>query len=191
MEKQIGSHDFEEIYKDLDIDLNKLGCIMLALDGSVVPDLPESLSDCLHYSGHKDRFWIDGFVAGKTPHVTLLYGLMESGQKYKKYVLDVLNDWDAKDIEIESIGTFPSPYKDEQYYCIVAHAKVTPNLLEGHNRLELLPHINTFIGYKPHMTIAYIKKDDKKRDEIIAFYEKALVDKKIPVEGYNFGGNKE
>lgn len=77
--------------------------------------------------------------------------------------------------------------KNDPYYCVVAHIKVTQELMEGHERLEFLPHINTFNGYKPHVTIAYVKKDEVLRDGVIALF-KGIVGKKLRVESINFSG---
>jgi hypothetical protein len=97
------------------------------------------------------------------------------------------------DVEIDHVSYFDSPYPDEPYYCIVAHIKVTPELLEGHQRLEFLPHINTFAGYKPHMTVAYIRKDQGEgyRDSLIQHLNNAWAGKRMEVLPYpNLGGNK-
>ena len=196
---QLKSHDFAEVYKWLGINVNKLGCVMLDLEPlsvdhwlgqnsatSYIYSLP------LHKSQNKERFWIDGWVAKDVPHLTLLYGLLEEGKNYAPHVEKVLSNWKLNEVEIEDISYFPSPYADEQYWCIVAHIKVTPELLEGHQRLEFLPHINTFAGYKPHMTLCYIKKvDEQQRDHFIEDFRKEWKGKKLKVKDeINLGGNK-
>lgn len=190
--KQLSSHDFEEVYKDLGIDVDKLGCIMLDVDGSTIPEYPKFKEDgYLHETKSDKRFWIKGFVAGHTPHVTLLYGLLESGQKWKDHVDTVLRGWGIRHVTVKEVGSFDSNYPDEEYYCIVAHLEITPTLLEGHNRMQFLPHIDTFAGpYKAHITIAYIKKDEDIRDEVIAYYQKELVGKELKVTALNYGGDK-
>jgi len=184
MNKQLNSHNFEQVYKDLNVNLNTLGCIMLDLDPL---DFKFGYDDQFYYSNDKSMFWINGWVADTTPHVTLLYGLLESGKKNKVQVDRVLKGWETKEVEVESIGYFDSPIKTEPYYCIVAHIKVNDELLEGHQRLEFLPHINTFAGYKPHFTIAYVVKEEKIRDEMIKNISKKLVGKKLKIRGINYG----
>lgn len=191
MEKQISAHQFPKVYEALDISLSELGCVMLDLEPSIdlikIGNEMES-GKSLYYSGNKEYFWIDGFV-GKNPHVTLLYGLLGPAIDYKQLIDEVLTGWELKTIEVESIGYFESPYKDEPYRCIIAHVKVTPKLLEGHNRLEFLPHINTFAGYKAHFTLAYVKKDKVSIDSIKNF--SSLVGKKFNIKDkLNLGGNK-
>lgn len=178
------ANNFIEMYSEMGINVDKLGCIMLNVDGSIFKKPEEEI---LYYTKHPDRFWINGFVAGKVPHVTLLYGLLESGVKNKAYVDKVLEGWDIENVTINDIGYFDSPYPDEPYYCIVAHINVDNLLFEGHSRLELLPHINTFLTYKPHITIAYIKKDENVRDILIGDYNDNLELEKIKVLSLNYG----
>ena len=110
--------------------------------------------DDLYYS---ENFpWVKGLVLNKNPHITLLYGLLESVKL--EHVETVLKGWNPPKFEIDYYDYFESP-NDEEYYCIIGKIKLTPEILEAHQRLSLLPHINTFFEYKPHLTIAYIKKD--------------------------------
>lgn len=197
--KQINSSQFPEVYKKLGISIPELGCIMLDVSPADIPTSskylnPVSLAenaDIFYSSKNKERWWIDGFVGTKSAHLTLLYGLLKSGQIYKPLVDDVLEDWDMKTVKIEEVSFFESPYADDPYYCIVAHIELTPKLLEGHQRLELLPHINTFAGYKPHITLAYVKKDDAIREEMISFFNKELQGRELPITGINYGGKKK
>ena len=192
--KQLNSHQFEEVYKWLGINLDKLGCVMLDLEPlsnmySIVADGGEI---SLYYAKNRDRFWIDGWVVDKVPHITLLYGLLEEGKNFEPHINKVLEGWELDEVEIESIGYFDSPYPDEPYYCIVAHIKVTDELLQGHQRLEFLPHINTFTSYKPHMTIAYIDKNQGEiyRDTTIQYFNDLWAGKKLKVKKeINLGGN--
>lgn len=195
MPLQLSAHLFQSVYTDLGINLSKLGCVML----DVVPSQNmysiefDGAGVALYYAKDKEKFWIDGWVADKTPHITLLYGLLETAKKYEKHIETVLAGWKLEEVEIENIGYFNSPYPDEPYYCIVAYIKVTPKLLEGHQRLEFLPHINTFVGYIPHMTIAYINKNqgEEYRDRLIAEFKEMWIGKKMKVkESLNLGGDK-
>lgn len=184
--KEVNANQFRPMYAELNVNLDKLGCIMLDVDGSLITN--ELEENELFYTANKDRFWINGFVAGKTPHVTLLYGLLQSGNTtYRKYVDEVLRGWSIDEIEIDHIGFFESPYADEPYYCVVAHVKITDNLRSGHNRLQLLPHINTFPDYKAHITLAYVKKDEAIKDKTIAQYSTMLAGKKLKVTTLNYG----
>lgn len=209
MEKTLSAHQFPEVYKTLGIDLSKLGCIMLDLEpfpemNRIVQDPFTGTQSNLHqFLGGDDayvspdptKFWIKGYV-GAEPHVTLLYGLLTPGNEspMRELVPQMLEDWLCQFINIDHVGFFASPYPDEPYYCIVAHIEPTLALLEGNDRLKMLPHINTFPGYKAHATIAYIRADRKDseqyRDWIIEELNLALKGKKLMVKGINLGGNK-
>ncbi len=193
--KPFKAHDYPGVYRDLGIDLNKLGCVMLDVDVRdpvftlSLEDLKAMRPSDLYYAKNKDRFWINGY---NPSHITLLYGLLESGEAYSRYIHEILRDSEVEKLTVGSVGFFESPYEDEEYYCIVAHIDLgrSPGLLEAHQRLELLPHINTFPGYKAHMTLAYIKKDEEKRDEIVKMFSGKLVGTSLKAGALNLGGNK-
>jgi len=185
MEKN--ANQFREMYAELGINIDKLGCIMLDVDGEPIVNLIRA--DDLFTTSNPDRFWIKGFVAGKkVPHVTMLYGLLQSGNTiYRKYVDEVLKGWHCDSVECDHVGFFESPYTDEPYYCIVAHLKISNELKEGNSLLQLLPHINTFPDYKAHITIAYIRKDEQLKNNVIGLYNNLLQNKKLEVTGINYG----
>jgi len=193
---ELKAHNFQEVYQALGLNLNTLGCIMLDLepikiDGWLGQDgiTPYSYTLPTHVSPNKERFWINGYVADRTPHVTLLYGLLQTGKNYQWHIQHILLGWKLDSVEIDHFGYFQSPYQDEEYYCIVGHLKITPELQEGHDRLCMLPHIKTFPGYKAHVTIAYIKKDDQWRDAFIEDLNREFVGKQLKVSPtINYGG---
>lgn len=148
------------------VNLNTLGCVMAPLELLPMPEIVSE--DDLYFSMNPERFWIKGWVANRKAHVTLLYGLLLNQMNIKdSHIREVLGGWGLPSVEVDYVDTFDSPYDDEDYYCVVAHLLPKPNLLEGHKRLSLLPHINTFGDYKAHMTLGYIKKDPKLRMELL------------------------
>lgn len=193
--KHFKAHDYPKVYKTLGLDLSKLGCIMLDLEP--VPNAYsiefEGAGVALYYARDKARFWIDGWVFDK-PHMTLLYGLITSGNEspMRELVPQVLDGWELPDVEIEDISFFDTPYADEPYWCLVAKVRITDEVLEGHERLCMLPHLKTFPGYKAHATIAYLDKGQGEgyRDRIIEDFRKMWVGKKMKAKAINYGGNK-
>lgn len=180
--KQLNSHMFEDMYKGMNVDLDNLGCVMLDLIPLAdMRHAPDFVLPYLYKSENKNRKWIGGWVCSETPHITLLYGLMENAHKIEKEISTVLSDWKFVEVIIEEISFFDTTYNDEDYYCIVAHIQKTPGLIEGHERLEFLPHINTFVGYKPHMTICYIKKDKKILYDCLIKFNKLWKNKSMKV----------
>lgn len=192
--KEVKAHDYKTVYEDLGLDLSKLGCVMLdvePLDNMYSIDL-EGAGVALYYAKNKSRFWIDGWVIDKTAHVTVLYGLLHEANNYKKHIQKVTDLWSIESVEIEDITFFDSPYEDEPYWCLVAKVKKTRELMEGHERLSLLPHVDTFGEYKPHITIAYIDKsqDEEYRDNLIEHFKILWVGKKLKTKKeLNLGGN--
>lgn len=192
--KEIKAHNYPEIYNALGYNLSKLGCLMLdtepiktvyyeIMQDGITTYFPE------YKTQNKARFWIDGYVADKTPHLTLFYGFLQEAGCYKWHIEKLLEDTSISNVTIEDVDFFESPYEDDKYYCVVAKVKQTPELLHAHNKMMLLPNIQTFPDYKPHITIAYIVKDEDIRDRFIKHLKQELVGKEIQVTGINYGGN--
>lgn len=174
-----------DTYKELNINLDKLGCIMLDTEPLKVSDLIKE--DEVYVSADSDKFWIEGIVSENVPHVTLLYGLLQSGRTWMRHVDDALDGWEPTAVEVESVGFFESVHEQEPYYVLIAHLKLTDTLLEGNARLKMLPHIETFSDYKPHITLAYINQDAQLRDELLYALNNRFVGKTVNVVGVNYG----
>lgn len=153
------SHDFPKVYKKLGVDLSALGCVMLPVAPMRVTELDGLKPEHLYVTKDPKKFWIKGDVASKGGHITLLYGLLEHATDWADLIDEVLKGWRAPNTaQIHRYEAFQSPYEDEPYSCIVA--KVFPErwLKDAHSRLSHLPHIDTFPGYEPHITVAYVHK---------------------------------
>jgi len=85
---QLKAHDYPEVYKGLGLNLATLGCVMLDLEPleNMHSIASEGHGDALYYAKDKARFWIDGWCADKTPHITLLYGLLQTAKNYKWHI---------------------------------------------------------------------------------------------------------
>lgn len=187
-DRDVSANDFPHVYAALGIDLNKLGAVMADTEPIPISELVTKPEPDLYHAANDDHFWVRGAVGETGAHVTILYGLLKHATKLKAEIHEVLGDWTLDDVEIEKVGVFQSPYADEPYECIVAHLKVTPQLLEGHARLELLPHVNTFLKYRPHVTLAYVKKGAAKR--WVRELNNALMGKKLAITQLNYGTEK-
>lgn len=190
----LNSHQFPQVYKKLGITVSDLGCIMLDVEPFDIVSLVENGENDLFYGDIPDLKYAQGAVAEESAHVTLLYGLLESGQKWKSQVDAVLDGWNPPLLSVESVGFFPSNIEGQDYSAIIGHIEVTDALLEGNQRLQLLPHVNTFPGYKPHVTLAYIKNGpsgvewtDTARNKWIETLQKEFKGKTFRVTRINYG----
>ena len=184
---QINSNQFPKVYESLGITIADLGCVMLDVE---VPNIGAVIPDAVLYKSDKaDRWWIDGYVFGKNPHMTLLYGLLQPAAHWKEEIAEVMKGWSIESVKVQKVGFFESPFEDDPYYCIIAHVEPSLQIAEGMARLELLPHINTYADYVPHITIAYVKKNDTARTSAIRYFDTALRGRKLKVKKeLNLGG---
>lgn len=179
---QISARDYPDIYEGTGIDPNDLGCIMLDLETMPIIEVVGNgaEADLVTESTRHDHMM--GAVAEREAHVTLLYGLLENGNTWKDKVDSLLEGWSYGGVKVKDIGYFDLP----ESYAVVAHLEETTDLLEGHNRLTLLPHIQTFSDYRPHVTLAYIKKDAD-LGKWLTSLNKQYADTTIAATGINYG----
>lgn len=181
---EISAYNFPNLYSEMGIDTDAFGCIMLDVDKIPVMEYAQGTEDDLYYNPQKESY-MQGAVAEHVPHMTVLYGLMDSGPNWRKFVNIVLKDWHPETITVDKVNYFDNPSMD--CYCVVAHIKVTPELNEGNGRLRILPHVDTFMSYKPHVTLAYIKKDKEVLNRWVDNLRKKLNGTKLTVTGLNYG----
>lgn len=176
MVKPINANDFPDVYTDLGINVNALGCVVLNLAPipvtSYIPETEGKIERELYFAKNPELKWVKGAVGERGSHITLLYGILS--KTWQDKIRRVLGDWETPlFVELDGLEVFDSPYRGEEpYVCIVARVKITPDLREGHARLELLPHINTFLEWKAHVTLAYVREEY--RDKWVHALEKNL-----------------
>lgn len=181
---ELSAYSFPGLYEGIGVDTNKLGCVMLDTEPIPVMEYSEGTEDDLYFKPDKESY-MQGAVAEKYSHITILYGLMESGQTWRKQVNIVLKGWGVESLTITKVAFFDNPNHD--CYCIVAHVKVTPELQEGNGRLRFLPHVDTFMSYKPHVTLAYIKKDEAILKRWVRNLARKLNGTTLTTTGLNYG----
>lgn len=178
--KQIAARDYPKLYDGTNVDPDDLGCIMANLEPLKVLELVEDGEADLVEKTKND--W-SPLPAEDEPHVTLLYGLLENGNKWKDKVDTVLDGWNMKQVKITEVDYFDL----QDSIAIVAHVEKSPELVDGHERLTLLPHIQTFSEYQPHMTLAYIQRDNKLIDKWVEALGNAYNGKVVKYKGLNYG----
>lgn len=179
---QVSAKDVPGLYDDLGIDPSDLGCIMMDTETlDVMKHLPaEYVDDLVEATKASDHAM--GAVAETEAHVTLLYGLLENGNVWKDKVDAVLKDWSLESLKIEDVDYFDIG----ESFAVIAHVEKTPELIDGHERLTLLPHIQTFSEYRPHVTLAYVSKDAD-IDDWVDYLGKAFNGKTIKTTAINYG----
>jgi len=124
-------------------NVNEYGCLMLRtfLPETIKNKLPEIDLDDVSDDGIE-----------KQHHITLLYGLHES-VSWKECKNKLENFDPISDVKLTNITFFDNDDAD------VLICEVESETLHKMNKkLKTLPHQETFPEYKPHMTIAYLKK---------------------------------
>lgn len=159
------AHNYADLLGTYGVNLNDLGCVML----EVVPlpvvawageDAPEDLW-VSSPEGHPWS-WVKGPVAESGAHVTVKYGLLEKAYEPRSEdaVHRLLADYEpGMVLKVGSIDVFPEPSVSELgYACIVA--RIDDEQLRGWNAaLSMLPHVDTYADYKPHLTLGYVRKE--------------------------------
>lgn len=181
VDASVSARDFPGLHEDLGVDPKNLGCIMVDAEPLAILDhVEDGAADLVTATDRHDHQM--GAVAEVEPHVTLLFGLLENGNVWKEQVDTVLDGWKMDSIEIEEVDYFDTP----DSYAVIAHVKKTPELIDGHERLTLLPHVATFSEYRPHLTLAYVDKSADV-DKWVSALGKAYNGKKLKTKGINYG----
>lgn len=147
---QIAARDIPDLYDGMGIDFDKIGCIMMNTEKMPVLQYIENGINDVNTDGDHT-----GVVGETEAHVTLLYGLLENGHIWKEKVDKVLEGWELPTVTVERVSYFDLGDK----YAVVALLEKSDELIDGHQRLTLLPHINTFSEYHPHITLVYLNKE--------------------------------
>lgn len=120
---------------------------------------PEGWGRMLSSISHEDVYTgTDGTYGLETePHATVLYGLHE--QVHKDLVYRVCGGL-SKPLEVEILGD--SAFENEDYDVLKLDVE-SPMLRKMNEALKSFPYTNDYDSYKPHMTIAYLKKGKAKK----------------------------
>lgn len=184
----------EELLFHLGVDIKRLGYVGLTFDSldvtrvlsygseSGVAIIPR---DYVYAPAGDYRTWIKGPVGEDGPHTTVKYGLLNPAYSMTGAVNHLIG-W-PRDIEVEvvDIEVFPSPFDDLLYGCLVARLG-GEELAEMNAALSILPHVDSYPSFKPHITLAYLKPE-------VALYagvaeaSRWLLGAKLPVTGIHYG----
>jgi 2'-5' RNA ligase len=141
----------QDIFTKLGIDSDNLGCARLGVEYNEFT-LPE---EWLYY--HPDLHDGGGLVSNANRHVTLRYGITDPA--VTKEDVDFLLSFIAEppaELLVKGINTFQYPEFDVLKLDVATETNQW--LYDASNLLGMLPGVNTFPDYVPHVTLAYIKK---------------------------------
>jgi len=128
------------------------GCVMLFFDFPEVKQIQKVITNQELYIEEDD----DSYGLETEPHVTLLYGLHENVPT--ESVKNILKNKIFGECIIRNLSRF----KQDEYD--VLKFEVQGDILHQVNKeLKELPHTSNFPDYKPHLTVAYLKKGNVDR----------------------------
>ena len=172
------AHEFPEVYAELGVNLSGLGCLMLSTESPLVNEVP---AEAEYVTENPERFWIKGLL--KNWHATVRYGFLPGVKR--AHVDRVLGDYQVPPL-LPLYGhfeVFDSPFPDEDYDCVVFKLQ-SRELNEMNAALSVLPNVNTYVEYKPHITIGYFQPG------WFAKNRKLLVEKDyVKTLGFDYGRN--
>lgn len=97
----------------------------------------------------------------------------------------MLAGWKCDSVTLDTIDSFPVA-PDAPSVPIVAKLW-NSDLQDANKRLSLLPHVNTFTEYNPHVTIAYVKNDPDIVQKWVKALNQVIAGMRIASTGINYG----
>jgi 2'-5' RNA ligase/DNA polymerase III epsilon subunit-like protein len=129
------------------------GCVMVEVPVKNWKEITSYIDPEDIYTGGDDTHGIQ-----ENPHVTILYGLHDGVTEDE--VKSVFEEFTGDiNIEVNGIGIF----ENDKFDVVKFNVNPDGSLQELHNKLSEFPNSNEFPDYKPHITIAYVKKGTGKK----------------------------
>ena len=143
------------------------GCVMLDLtDKSINNQLITQFIKILQQQIPDNELYIDKkdpekFGKETEYHCTLLFGLFP--EVTEEDVKRLTTEWAPVDLKMTGISIFTNPDKDYD----VVKLDVDPKTLKKYNKdLQKFPFASDFPDYKPHVTLAFVKKGEGSKYEL-------------------------
>jgi hypothetical protein len=125
------------------------GCVMVDFNFTNWSKLLESIDS-------DDIYKVEGKSYGLQPrsHLTLLYGIHDTVSDEE--ILNCFKGFKEDDFKVQLDGV--SIFENPEFDVVKLGVVLTPRIKEINKRLSELPNSNQFPEYKPHVTLAYVKK---------------------------------
>ena len=178
------ANDFPDLYDDL-FDFANAGYVMIDLSSPYHTEPDGIVKELQYVSPDPDKYWMKGLMTKW--HVTARGPL--DPRVRQKHCYQVIRESIAAPmvLGLGDIEVFPSPYEDEKYECVVV--RVDDYRLHNINeQFAVLPGVQTYIPYKPHLTLGYFKSEHT--EELVQALEDCLLDC-VSFRGWDFGRMEE
>jgi hypothetical protein len=178
------AHEFPGLYDDL-FDFTRAGYAMIDVSSPYHTDPSEInfVRELQYVSPDPTLYWMKGLM--KSWHITARGPLDPKVRvRHCQQVIETINV--PYVFGLGDIDVFPSPYPELDYDCIVVRMEDS-NLEKINQQLAVLPGVQTYIPYKPHLTLGYFKGGHT--IELVEALEDCLLDS-VQFQRWDFGRMK-
>jgi len=137
-----------KICEDKSGTMYEFGCLMLYVKFPNWSEFTSQIDSSFLYEPESERYGLE-----TEPHITILYGIHKDVKD--EDVLDLFSDINTKEFDLKLSGI--DCFKNKDYDVLKINIK-SDKLNELNTIAKSLPHTDTYPDYKPHLTIAYLKK---------------------------------
>lgn len=171
------ANEFPDLYDDL-FDFANAGYVMIDVENPI-KHLPPKYKDWQYVSPDPSLYWMEGLMSKW--HITARGPL--DPKVRQEHCLRVLEDVELPEfLYTGDIEIFPSPSPAVPYDCAVLIID-DDELFAINEQLAILPGVQTYIPYRPHLTIGYFESGHRKQLE--SLYD--FAEESVKVTGWDFG----